>query len=54
MNQLIAEAVRIAFQPAKGTAGARAIARPGKGIVVMPKGVRITDADVASAMEEMP
>jgi hypothetical protein len=53
MNQLIAEAVRMVFQPAKSAVGARAVARPGKGLVVMPKGVRITDADVASALEEM-
>jgi hypothetical protein len=41
------------FQPARGAPGARVIAHPGKGIVMMPKGVRITDADVAGALEEM-
>jgi hypothetical protein len=53
MNQLISEAVRTVFRPNKGIAGAKVVARPGKGIVVMPKGVRITDSDVAGALEEM-
>ena len=53
MNQLISEAVRTVFQPAKGIARARVVTHPGKGIVIMPKGVRITDTDVAGALEEM-
>ena len=53
MNQLISEAVRLVFQSAKGAAGAKVVARPGRGIVIMPKGVRITDGDVAGALEDM-
>jgi hypothetical protein len=53
MNRLVSEAVRIVFRPSKGTAGVRVVARPGKGMVIMPKGVRITDSDVAGALEEM-
>jgi len=53
MNQLISEAVRTVFQAAKGTAGATVVAQAGKGLVIMPKGVRITDADISSALEEM-
>lgn len=53
MNQLIAEAVRAVFQPAKNSATSRVLARPGKGLVKMPKGVRISDADVAEALQEM-
>jgi hypothetical protein len=50
MNQLIAEAIRTVYQPTRGMAQARVIARPGNGLVIMPKGVRITDADVATAL----
>jgi len=53
MNQLISEAVRTVFRPMRGSDGAKVVARPGKGMVVMPKGVRITDSDVAFALEEM-
>jgi len=53
MNQLIAEAVRAVFQPTKIAANSRVRARPGKGLVKMPKGVRISDADVAEALQEM-
>jgi hypothetical protein len=53
MNQLIAEAVRTVYQPTRGMTRARVTARPGSGLVIMPKGVRITDADVATALEEM-
>jgi hypothetical protein len=53
MNQLIAEAVRAVYPAAQGTARTRVSARPGRGVVIMPKGVRITDADVAAALEEM-
>ena len=53
MNQLISEAVRTVFQAAKGTAGATVVAQAGKGLVIMPKGVRITDADISDALEEM-
>jgi hypothetical protein len=53
MNQLISEAVRAVYRPTRGGNAARVLARPGKGMVVMPKGVRITDSDVAVALEEM-
>ena len=53
MNQLIAEAVRAVFQPTKSSANSRVLVRPGKGLVKMPKGVRISDADVAEALQEM-
>ena len=53
MNQLIAEAVRAVFQPTRNSANSRVLARPGKGLVKMPKGVRISDADVAEALQEM-
>lgn len=53
MNQLISEAVRTVFRPTRGSDVAKVVARPGKGMVVMPRGVRITDSDVAVALEEM-
>ena len=53
MNQLISEAVRAVYTPTRGGNAARVLARPGKGMVVMPKGVRITDSDVAVALEDM-
>ena len=53
MNQLISEAVRTVFRSQRGSDEAKVVASPGKGMVVMPKGVRITDSDVAVALEEM-
>ena len=53
MNQLISEAVRTGLRPTRGRDGAKVVARPDKGMVVMSKGVRITDSDVAVALEEM-
>jgi len=53
MDQLISEAVRTVFRPTRGSDGAKVVARPDKGMVVMSKGVRITDSDVAVALEEM-
>ena len=53
MNLLVSEAVRTVFGLQKGTSGAKVACRPGRGIVVMPKGVRITDSEISSALEEM-
>ena len=53
MNQLISEAVRIVFQSKRSSSTSRVVARPGKGLVKMPRGVRISDSDVTGALEEM-
>ncbi|AHF90235.1 hypothetical protein OpiT1DRAFT_02642 [Opitutaceae bacterium TAV1] len=53
MNLLVAEAVRLAYNPEKTRLRARIVTRRGRGLVVMPKGIRITSGDVNAALEDM-
>ncbi len=53
INQLVVEAVRMAYASGKTKLRPKIIARNGHGLVVMPKGIRITSADINSALEDM-
>ena len=53
MTQLISEAVRRTYGPRPARQKSKIVLHPGRSLVAMPRGVRISIEDVATALEDM-